>query len=188
MIIGKRVRLRGVERSDIPKFVEWLNDPEVMDGILIRYPISQAEEEGWFDRMLSRPADERVMGIEIRAPGSDGEAESWELVGTCAFNSIDWRVKSAEFGIMIGEKRYWNQGYGTEAVRLLVQHGFDMLNLNRIFLHVFVTNPRAIRAYEKVGFTLEVRERQAEYKNGQYIDVLLMSILKDEFLAGGKSL
>jgi len=181
MIISEHVRFRGIERADIPKFVEWLNDPEVLAGILIHYPISQADEEGWFDRMLVRPTDERVMGIEVKEPADQGEVSTWKLIGTCAFDHIDWRVHAAEFGIMIGDKSCWNKGYGTDAVRLLVQHGFNILNLNRIFLHVFDTNPRAIRAYEKAGFTLEVRERQAEYKNGRYIDVLLMSILKEEF-------
>lgn len=182
MIIGKRVRFRGVERADIPKFVAWLNDPEVIQGLLLHYPISQADEEGWFERMLSRPTDERVMGIEAREQAADGGVETWKLIGTCAFDYIDWRVHTAEFGIVIGEKSYWNRGYGSEAVSLLVQHGFNTLNLNRIFLHVFANNPRAIRAYEKAGFVLEVRERQAEFRDGEYIDLLLMSILRDEYL------
>ncbi len=182
MIVGERVRFRGVERGDIPKFVTWLNDPDVIQGLLIHYPLSQADEEGWFDRLLTRPTDERVMGIEARELEPGGGAESWKLIGTVAFDHIDWRVHMAEFGIMIGEKDYWNQGYGTDAVRLLLHHGFNTLNLNRIFLHVFTTNPRAIRAYEKAGFTLEVRERQAEYRNGKYIDLLLMGILKSEFI------
>ncbi len=195
MIIGEHIRFRGVERGDIPKFVEWLNDPEVRQGVLVHNPISQADEENWFDRMIKRPPDEHVFGIEVRLPGEradlpaekrgetseDGSAEKWRLIGTCAFDSIDWRLHAAEFGIMIGDKASWNRGYGTEAVRLLVQHGFNTLNLNRIFLHVFENNPRAIRAYEKAGFTQEVRERQAEFKDGKYIDVLVMSILKDEF-------
>ncbi len=188
MIIGELVRFRGVERSDIPRFVTWLNDPEVIAGILVRYPISQADEEGWFDRMLTRPTDERVMGIEAREIAPDGSPETWSLIGSCAFDHIDWRVHSAEFGILIGEKSFWNRGYGTAAVRLLAKHGFETLNLNRIFLHVFETNPRAIRAYEKAGFRLEVRERQAEYRNGRYNDMLLMSLLKEEYDKGGREL
>jgi hypothetical protein len=80
-------------------------------------------------------------------------------------------------GIFIGEKTLWNKGYGTEAMRLLLRHGFETLNLNRICLRVFETNPRAVRSYEKAGFMLEGRERQGMYKDGQYIDVLMMSIL-----------
>ena len=105
----------------------------------------------------------------------------WKLIGSLAFNEIDWRNRAAEFGIMIGDKTYWNRGYGTEAVRLLVNHGFNTLNLNRIFLRVFENNPRAIRAYEKAGFVHEGRLRQAEFRDGKYIDVLMMSMLKDEF-------
>ncbi len=188
MIVGDRVRFRGVERSDIPKFVEWLNDPEVIQGLMLHYPLSHADEEGWFERMLTHPVDERVMGIEVREPSPEGSADSWKLIGSCAFNHIDWRVGAAEFGIMIGEKNYWSRGYGTDAVRLLVQFGFKTLNLNRIFLHVYDSNPRAIRAYEKAGFIFEVRERQAAYRNGKYIDMLLMSILKSEFLKSSEAL
>jgi RimJ/RimL family protein N-acetyltransferase len=182
MIYGERIRFRGVERTDIPTFVQWLNDSEVIQGLLVHYPISQVDEEGWFERLLTHPVDERVMGIEVKEPNPGGDTPSWKLIGTIAFDHIDWRLGAAEFGILIGDKHYWNHGYGTEAVRLLVRHGFDTLNLNRIFLHVFTTNPRAIRAYEKAGFTLEVRERQAEFRNGKYIDVLLMSVLKSEYL------
>jgi diamine N-acetyltransferase len=180
MIYGEHIRFRGVEREDLPTFVRWLNDPDVIQGILFRSPISQADEENWFERMIKRPPDEHVFGIEAKESGAAG-VETWKLIGTFAFDHIDWRNRSAEFGIMIGDKTYWNQGYGTEAVRLLAQHGLKTLNLNRIFLHVFENNPRAIRAYEKAGFVHEGRERQAEFKDGRYIDVLRMSMLKDEF-------
>lgn len=202
MIYGERIRFRGVEPADLPTFVKWLNDPDVYQGILIHNPISQVDEENWFESMIKRPPEEHVMGIEVRLPSEravlsgeqaglpgvktqepvdDGGVEHWRLIGTFAFDHIDWRNRSAEFGIMIGEKVYWNQGYGTEAVRLLAQHGFNTLNLNRIFLHVFQNNPRAIRVYEKAGFIHEGRERQAEFKDGKYIDVLVMSMLRDEF-------
>jgi RimJ/RimL family protein N-acetyltransferase len=65
-----------------------------------------------------------------------------------------------------------------------LKYGFNTLNLNRIFLHVFETNPRAIRAYEKAGFSHEGRKRQAEFKNGTYVDILMMSVLKDEYQPG----
>ena len=189
MIVGERIRFRGVERDDLPSFVKWLNDPEVMQGILIHHPYSQAEEENWFEGMIKHPVDEHVMGIEVRINDNQidekfeqrGDSQ-WKLIGSLGFTNIDWRNRCSEFGIMIGDKTYWNQGYGTEAVRLLVKYGFNTLNLNRIFLHVFENNPRAIRAYEKAGFIHEGRERQAEFKEGRYIDVLLMSILRDEFI------
>jgi RimJ/RimL family protein N-acetyltransferase len=179
MIYGERIRFRANERDDLPIFVRWLNDHEVRDGISIYRPFSMAEEEGWFEDVLKRPQDERPLLIEVRED-KDGE-EKWVPIGNCGFHEIDWRNRSAEFGIMIGEKSYWNQGYGTEAVRLLMKHGFDALNLNRIYLRVFENNHRAIRVYEKVGFVHEGRFRQAEFKEGEYVDILFLSILRSEW-------
>jgi diamine N-acetyltransferase len=181
MIYGERIRFRGIERADLPTFVNWLNDPDVRQGILVHQPVSQAGEENWFERMIKRPPDEHVLGIEASLPGEAGGEDQWKLIGSLAFNDIDWRIRATELGIMIGDKTYWNRGYGTEAVRLLAKHGFNTLNLNRIFLHVFENNPRAIRAYEKAGYVHEGQTRQAEFKDGKYIDVLVMSTLKDEF-------
>lgn len=181
MIIGECIRFRAVERDDLPTFVKWINDPEVQQGIGIFRPFSQVEEDGWFERMLTRPVDEHVLAIEVRQEANEGGQEVWKLIGSCGFSEIDWRNRSAEFGINIGEKSFWNKGYGTEAVRLMVKHGFNTLNLHRIYLRVFETNPRAIRSYEKAGFTHEGRQRQAEFRNGKYIDMLVMSILEDEF-------
>ena len=180
MIYGERIRLRAVEKEDLPIFVSWANDPEVIQGLLLYYPISQTEENGWYERMLARPIDEHVLAIEVKLPGSGAEEFPWKLIGSLAFYSFDWRIRAAELGILIGDRSFWNQGYGTESVRLLVQHGFNTLNLNRVYLHVFETNPRAIRAYEKAGFTLEGRERQAEFRDGKFIDVLRMSRLRED--------
>ncbi len=66
-------------------------------------------------------------------------------------------------------------------MRLLLQHGFDTLNLNRVYLRVYANNLRAIRCYEKTGFVLEGRMRQAQYQNGEYLDILLMSVLRSEW-------
>jgi RimJ/RimL family protein N-acetyltransferase len=82
---------------------------------------------------------------------------------------------------VIGEKSLWNMGYGTEVMRLMLKHGFNTLNLNRIALEVYENNPRAIRSYEKAGFFLEGRKRQGMYKNGRYIDIFLMSVLRSEW-------
>jgi diamine N-acetyltransferase len=179
MIYGERIRFRGVEKDDLLTFVTWINDPEVLEGIGIYLPYSMAEEQDWFDKMLSRPAEERNLAIEVKELNPQ-EEESWKMIGSCGFFNYDRRNDCAEFGIMIGDKTYWNHGFGTEAVHLLVQHGFHTLNLNRIYLRVLETNPRAIRAYEKAGFIHEGRQRQAEFRNGKYLDLLVMSILRGE--------
>ncbi len=175
MIYSGRIRLRAPERSDIPRFVTWLNDPEVRAGLLVSLPLSTADEEGWFEAMLKRPLEEHPMTIEVR------QGDDWLPVGNCGFHNVDWRCRAAEVGIFIGEKSLWNRGYGTEVMRLLLKHGFHTLNLNRIALDVYETNPRAIRSYEKAGFVHEGRRRQAMYKDGRYVDILQMSVLRSEW-------
>lgn len=175
MIYGERIRLRAIERQDLPRFVEWLNDPEVRQGLLLHLPMSQAQEENWFEDMLKRPPAEHPMVIEVN------EENEWMMIGNCGLHNIDWRCRSAEVGIFIGEKRLWNKGYGTEAMSLLLKHGFETLNLNRIALDVYENNPRAVRAYEKAGFVHEGRKRKAMFKEGKYLDILVMSVLREDW-------
>ncbi|MDA1330275.1 MAG: N-acetyltransferase [Chloroflexi bacterium] len=175
MIYGERIRFRHAEREDLPVFVAWLNDPELRHGIFMHLPMSLAREEAWFEEMIKRPLDEQILVIEIK------RGKDWKAIGTCSYHKVDWRVRSAEVGIMIGEKDQWDKGYGTETIRLLIKHGFETLNLNRIDLQVYDDNPRAIRAYEKAGFVHEGRLRQAQYIDGRYVDVLRMSVLRSEW-------
>jgi RimJ/RimL family protein N-acetyltransferase len=177
---GERVRLRAVERGDVGKFHEWINDPDVTEGLALYLPMSMRDEETWFEGLPSRPAQERPLAIECR------DGEGWKLIGNSSFFDIDHTAHSGEIGIMIGDKSCWNKGYGTEAMRLLLRHGFDTLNLNRIFLRVYVSNPRAIRSYEKAGFTHEGRLREAVFRRGIYGDVLIMSVLRSEWDARKK--
>ena len=175
MIYGDRIRLAAIEKRDLPLFVEWLNDSEVRQGISLYLPMSMAQEERWFEQMLERPPDEHPLNIEV------SEGDEWVKIGNMGFFDFDHHARSAEAGIMIGNKAYWNQGYGTEAMTLLLKHGFETLNLNRIMLRVYQDNPRAIRCYEKVGYIHEGRMRKARYWNGQYLDILIMGVLKEEW-------
>jgi diamine N-acetyltransferase len=175
MLYGRRIRLRGNERSDLPKFVEWLNDPEVRRYLSASLPLSQAAEEQWFENMLKRPPEEQSLGIEIK------NGDGWRLIGNCGIFDINWRTRSAEVGLFIGDKTCWNQGYGTEVMQLLLQHGFGTLNLNRIFLRVDAENLGGIRAYEKARFIHEARLREADFREGRYCDDLIMSVLRSEW-------
>lgn len=177
-LYGKRIRLRAAEKEDIPTFLRWVNDPDVTENLLLVSPMSRYEEEQWYESMMKRPASEHVMVIEVNTQSSD---ENYHPIGTCQFLNIDWRNRSAEVGIMIGEKSYWDRGFGSESMRLLLAHGFGILNLHRIWLQVYSKNIRGIRAYEKAGFTYEGNFRQAHYQDGRYYDVHLMSVLKDEW-------
>lgn len=177
MILGKNIRLRAIERTDIPRFVRWMNDTEVIQYLLMSSPLSTAMEGKWFDAQLERPPHQgQILAIEVRV------ADEWIHIGNTGLHDVDPVNRAAEFGIVIGEKDYWNKGFGKQATGLTLQHGFENLNLNRIFLEVFETNPRAMKTYENAGFTREGILRQAIFKNGRYIDVIIMSILQSEWM------
>ena len=175
MIQGKRVRLRAMECNDLPLFVTWLNDAEVRENISVYIPLSMTQEEDWFKRINQLPVEEQPLAIEVL------QGEEWRVIGNTTFIKMDMHNRSAEVGILIGDKQYWGQGYGTDAMRLMLRHAFNHLNLNRVYLNVYETNLRGIRCYEKCGYKLEGRMRQAQFLNGKYIDLLWMSILKDEW-------
>jgi diamine N-acetyltransferase len=177
MLIGNKVRLRAIEREDIPNFVRWLNDREVTEFLLQSSPLSKAMEEKWFDSQLSIPATTgQVLAIETKV-GTD-----WVHIGNTGLHNADPVTREAEFGIFIGEKSYWNQGLGREAIHLILKHGFEDLNLNRIYLFVFEHNLRGIAAYKAAGFVQEGTLREAIYKNGRYYNVLVMSVLHSEWM------
>jgi len=175
---GKRIRLRAAEKEDITAFLRWVNDPEVTENLVLVSPTSRFEEEQWYESMMKQPSNEHILVIEIK---DQSPKEEYRPIGTCQFHNIDWRNRSAEIGIMIGEKSFWDQGYGSETMRLLLDHGFETLNLHRMWLQVYAKNKRGIRAYEKAGFKFEGKYRQAHYQHGRYYDIHLMSVLRQEW-------
>jgi RimJ/RimL family protein N-acetyltransferase len=174
MIEGERVRLRAIERSDIPTCVRWFNDPEVLQYLAMYLPMSEAAEERWFDAQLE---DEKSHVFVIET--LDGVA-----IGNLGLFDIDGRNRSAGCGISICEKAYWNQGYGADALRTLLGFAFGEMNLNRIYLSVYDFNERAIRCYEKIGFRQEGRLRQSQFTGGRYVDELVMAVLREAWGAG----
>jgi RimJ/RimL family protein N-acetyltransferase len=136
-------------------------------------PMSVAKEELWFEDQL-KDKNSHIFGIETL----DGK-----LIGNIGIGELDHRSRRAILGITIGEKDYWDQGYGAEAVITLLRFVFKEMNLHRVSLRVYEFNYRAIRCYEKCGFVSEGRLRQAHFHDGDYHDELVMGILREEFLA-----
>ena len=175
MILGDTMRLRAIEKEDLPRFVTWLNDPDVCRYLTLYNPLSQAQEEKWFENILNRPVEEQPLVIEIQVD------KAWESVGNISFLNMDQHSRNAELGLFIGKKNFWGKGIGTKAIGLMLDYGFKTLNFHRIYLRVFEQNKRGIRCYEKVGFHHEGSMREAQFLDGEYVDVLLMSILRKEW-------
>lgn len=176
MIRGDLVYLRPSERDDLPRFVRWLNDADVARNLVRRAPLSVAEEEAWFERLLeTQGRTDHHFVICLLADDRP--------IGTAGLHDVSERHGTAEFGIAIGEKAEWDHGYGTDALRAICAFGFDELRLERIGLQVYDGNARARRAYEKAGFRHEATLRHAHYADGAFEDVHVMSLLRDEWRA-----
>lgn len=174
MIVGEKVRLRPIERDDLPRFVEWFGDPEVRRYLMLYLPFSLAQEERWFENLQGRL--ERQEDVLLAIETADGVH-----IGNIGLHSINWKDRNAELGIAIGEKAYWSQGYGSDAIHTLLGLAFREMNLHRVFLRVDTDNARGIRCYEKAGFQRDGTLREAVFREGAYIDQLMMSILQSEF-------
>jgi diamine N-acetyltransferase len=174
IIRGEQVFLRATERDDIPLFLRWFNDADVLRNLAMFSPMSRAAEEGWFERMLA--AQGKTDYHFVICLLGDGRP-----IGTIGLHAIDFLNGTAEFGIAIGEKSEWNRGHGTDALRAICDFGFGALRLERIGLHVYAGNTAARRSYEKAGFRHEATLRRAHFARGEHIDVHVMSLLRDEW-------
>lgn len=174
MLYGKGLRLRAIEREDIPRFVRWFNDPEVRQFLTMHEPLSRAKEERWFEEQLSRP-NELHLAMEVWVGGE------WVHIGNIGLHNINLKNRSAILGIVIGEKEFWGKGYGREAIRVLLRYAFYELGLHRVELEVFAQNARAIRCYEAVGFKRVGVRREAFFRDGAFHDLVLMDLLASEF-------
>ena len=176
IIRGDRVFLRAPERSDVPDFVRWFNDAEVLHHLAMRGPMSEAAEERWFDAMLERQSRTDHHFVICLLDGG-------RAIGTVGLHAIDMVEGTASFGIAIGEAEYWNRGLGTDATRAICDFGFGELRLDRIELQVYAGNDRGRRVYEKAGFVLEGTLRSAHYHHGARVDVHVMGLLREEWAA-----
>ncbi|WP_276482098.1 GNAT family N-acetyltransferase [Paraflavitalea pollutisoli] len=168
-------RLREICQDDLPLINRWRNDPEVI-GLLgnnFLY-ISQDVDTAWFEQYLQNRDKAKRFAIVDNMRN--------RVIGTTQLTGIHAINQSAEFSIAIGDKDYWNKGVGYMATRMVLDHGFNDLNLHRIWLTVLVRNVRAVRLYDKIGFRNEGIQRHCVYKQGAFEDQLMMAVLKEEYL------
>jgi RimJ/RimL family protein N-acetyltransferase len=168
---GRLVRLRAIEEEDLPAINEGIWNPNVTQYLLMAWPEALTGTREFWERMRASERD-LVLVVETRAG---------QLVGACGLEGISARSRTANLGIWFAEP-HWNHGYGTDAVRTLCRFGFREMNLQRIDLGVFETNPRGVRAYEKVGFRQEGHLRRGHFVDGRYVGLLLMGLLAEELI------
>jgi RimJ/RimL family protein N-acetyltransferase len=162
------VGLRRLDASHMARTREWANDPETARLMGRARPVSEPEHHAWFESILTRD-DCAVFAVEAAPDGRH--------VGNVWLWDIDTRHRKAELRIVIGDPSARDRGVGTSAIDLLCQHGFDHLNLHRIYAYVLAVNPRARRAFEGAGFVLEGTLRDDRWSGDRFVDAYLLGRL-----------
>jgi RimJ/RimL family protein N-acetyltransferase len=171
-LVGEKCYLSPINIEDADQYCIWLNDLEVSSNLLIfNQQLSLEKEKIILQDMMKNGA--QIFAIV--------DAANDKLIGNCSIFNINQRNRKAEVGIFIGDKNYWSKGFGSQALSLIVDYGFNILNLNNIMLEVFGYNKRALNAYKKVGFKEIGGRREAIIFAGEKYDEIYMDILASEF-------
>ena len=174
-LVGKKCYLSPINTDDAVKFTEWLNDIEVIINLNFYERIINVNDEKVVLEKISKGHNYSIIDLEKE-----------ELIGNCGFLNIDHLNQSGDVGIFIGNKKYWDKGYGSEALSLLLDYGFKALNLHSVQLSVYSFNKRAIKSYEKCGFRIIGNKRESLKRGNEYFDIVYMDILENEFFKNNK--
>lgn len=169
-VVGKKCYLSPSNVEDAELYCQWLNDLNISMQLGMTFSITPDEEKEILAKLRK---ENRLFGII--------DKETDKLIGNTGLHQINQIDQTAEFGIFIGDKSYWNRGFGQEATQLTLDFGFNLMNLHNIYLRVYDYNQRGIRCYEKCGFKKIGVFREARQIAGKRHNVIYMDILNHEF-------
>jgi RimJ/RimL family protein N-acetyltransferase len=170
---GERVSLRRVERQDVEKRVQWLNDPLVQQTLFFdNWPVSVEQTNRWLDRVATNPT-RRDFTVLSKVGG--------DYIGMCGLYNFCPRTRKAGHYVIVGDAAFRGKGYGTDIYKVIVNYGFNELGLNRITGYQLVGNAAAHRVVEKLGWTREGLLRQDQLSHGRLADAYLVSILREDW-------
>ena len=172
-LIGESIYLRPAEPDDAPTFAACINDPVVRHSYFTHTPVSITAQTKKIASFYEGGSD-YIPFVIVRKDND-------RAIGTTALHRVDLVSGAAIFGICICDEASRGMGFGSETTKLMLHYAFDILNMHRIQLHVWVGNARGISAYTKAGFKKEGTLREAMKHNGEYCDFHVMGILEDEY-------
>ncbi len=173
MIEGEKIVLDRVEEKHLPQLLEWRNDPANRKFYREYRVLTIEDKKKWYNDKILNDNSWQFFVVKPRE-------KTDSIIGTVGLTYINFVYGTAEFSITLGDKDYRGRGYGSDMLRTIMKYGFNDLNLNRIWCEVY-SNNAAIEIYEKVGFVREGTLRQNVFKDGEYLDSTILSILKDEY-------
>jgi RimJ/RimL family protein N-acetyltransferase len=176
MLDGKYVKLRQIEEVDLPKLRDWANSPYIRAYTREYRPLNMLSQKIWFESLLTDRSN-IMFAIEKK--------DNSEVIGCCGLTYINWKEGHGEVSIYIGEEKWQEKGYASDALHLLLKYGFGEMRLHRIYAVIFGYNEASIKFFEKNGFKLEGKHREARFWDGKFHDELVYGILDYEYF--GKS-
>lgn len=175
---SERLWFRAPQKSDAPFFTQALQDPRVRRTLFAgRYPFNEQSEEAWLERMSQPPIMDGRTDV-LFTFGLKGEDQA---LGNSGLHKISMVHRNAEWGIFIGRPEQWGKGYGREVCKQMLGYAFHTLNLHRVYLRALTSNEGGIKAYKAAGFRQEGVLRQHMFVNGEYVDMVQMGVLRDEW-------
>lgn len=169
-IIGKKTILRKLREEDLENSLIWFNDPSVNKYLSQNFSkLSREQEIQWF-KFIQKSKKDMVFAIDTK--------DKYIHIGNCGLHKINMIKKVCELGIVIGNKNYWNKGYGSDAVKNLTSYALDKLNFNSIRLNVYEYNIRAIKVYKNCGFKIIKILKNDHYYDRIYWDTFVMELKK----------
>lgn len=168
---GRKVNLILLNSTHIPLLTRWVNDPDIRPLLNNTRPMSEDMEREWFSKLNFN--ENIVLGIQIIGG---------PVIGTMGLHHIKWRDRIAATGANIGEKKYWNKGYGTDAKMALLNYAFNQLNLHKICSGANSSNKRSIAYSKRCGYKVEAVRKKHVFSNGRYIDIVDLAVFKKDWL------
>lgn len=173
-LIGKNILLRELRNNDMELLNNLINNPEI-EHMVVGWskPVTMSEQNSWFNNLTNDSNIRYAICLQENQNNA---------IGTAIISKLDWKNRCASFDIKIDPNNH-GKGYGTETIKLLLKYSFEELNLHRISVSILDYNTKSQQLFEKNGFILEGRKRQAIFKNNKYNDLLIYSILSEEYLS-----
>ncbi|WDT75387.1 MAG: GNAT family protein [Candidatus Manganitrophus sp.] len=171
---GKRIYLREVRPSDVnERYYRWMNDPEITRFLESRFAPNAIENLR--DYVAGKLGDRDNIFLAIVLKEEDRH------IGNIKLGPIQWIHRLADIGLLIGEKDCWGKGYATEAIQLVSDYAFNVLNLHKVAAGCYGPNEGSARAFQKAGFIVEGVRKEQFYANGSYVDDILLGLIRPDW-------
>jgi RimJ/RimL family protein N-acetyltransferase len=179
MLIGKKTGLRAVEKDDLPYLKDWRNNTAFRRNFREVRELNMYNQEGWFNKTYASPNDFMFTIVDL---------ENNEPIGAAGLLYVNWIIRSADFSFYIGKNDWYidDKGYAFDAAKLLIEYGFNNLNLNKIWMELYEFDSKKIRFFmNDFSFKQDAVLRQNCFEDGRYHDSIIISLLKNEYKVNG---